>query len=108
MNWTYRIEPSSMEMPIEQFYGFKFYKTLTDDNGSVVVDSEITAEEFKNLADPDVVAGFRAFALNYLKTHLERMLTPLEDTGNLPVNIAPFSFGIAADTTVNSVRKFLE
>jgi hypothetical protein len=108
MNWSYRIEPSSSEVLANPFYGFKFYKTLTDDTGAVILDQEISAEEFKDLADPVLVSGFRVFALDYLKKQLEKMLTPLDETGNLPTNIAPYSFGIAADKTVDSVRTFLE
>ena len=108
MNWSYRIEPSSIEEPVEQFYGFKFYKTLTDDVGGVILDSEISAEEFKGAAPSALVSGFREFALQYLKNQLDTMLTPLEGTGNIPNNIAPFSFGIATDSAANSIRKFLE
>ena len=108
MNWTYRVDPSPSGELVEPFYGFKFYKTLRDENNQTVADMEITAEEFKSLAPSDVVTGFRALALEYLKAQLDKMLTPLEATGTLPTNIAPYSFGIAADSAVNSIRVFLQ
>lgn len=108
MNWSYRVDPSSAEELVEQFYGFKFYKTLTDDAGQVILDSEINAEEFKESAPSELVSGFRVFALQYLKNQLDLMLTPLDNTGNIPNNIAPVSFGRAVDSAANSIRKFLE
>lgn len=108
MNWTYRVDPSPSGELVEPFYGFKFYKTLRDENNQTVADMEITAEEFKSLAPSDIVTDFRALALNYLKAQLDKMLTPLEATGTLPANIAPYSFGIAADSAVNSIRVFLQ
>ena len=75
MNWSYRVEPSSTEELVEQFYGFKFYKTLTDTEGGVVLDSEISAEEFKGAAPSFLVSGFRELALQYLKNQPYRELT---------------------------------
>lgn len=108
MNWSYRIEPSPSGELVENFYGFKFYKTLTDESDQPLADVEITAEEFKASAPSELITNFRPLALGYLKNQLDKMLTPVEETGNLPTNIAPSSFGIAADSAVNSIRVFLQ
>lgn len=107
MNWTYRIEPGSLEDRPEPFYGFRFFKTLTDSDGSVVVDAQIKAEEFKAIAPQELVSGFGAFAIEYLAMYVSLTLTPTEETGNIPNNISPFSLGIAAEGAAEAVREFL-